>query len=80
MGWEDPLEEGVETHSSILAWRIPRTEEPDELQFMGSQKSVTRLRDNTTTTVIQKYSGHRSEILGKWTGIQGPDTGEDKGD
>ena len=35
---EDPLEEGMATHSSIFAWRIPRTEEPDGLQFMGSQR------------------------------------------
>ena len=34
---EDPLEEGMATHSSILAWRIPWTEEPDGLQSMGSQ-------------------------------------------
>ena len=32
LGWEDPLEEGMATHSSILAWRIPWTEEPGELQ------------------------------------------------
>ena len=31
LGWEDPLEKGMATHSSILAWRIPRTEEPDGL-------------------------------------------------
>ena len=37
LGWEDPLEEGMATHSSILAWRIPWTEEPGELQSMGSQ-------------------------------------------
>ena len=36
--WEDPLEEGMATHSSILAWRIPWTEEPDGLQPIGSQK------------------------------------------
>ena len=36
LGWEDPLEEGMETHSSILAWRIPWTEEPGRLQSMGS--------------------------------------------
>ena len=36
--WEDPLEEGLETHSSILAWRIPWTEVPDGLQSMGSQR------------------------------------------
>ena len=33
--WEDPLEEGTTTHSGILAWRIPRTEEPGGLQSMG---------------------------------------------
>ena len=37
-GQEDPLEEGVATHSSILAWRIPQTEEPGRLQSMGSQR------------------------------------------
>ena len=35
---EDPLEEGMATHSSILAWRIPQTEEPDGLQSMGLQR------------------------------------------
>ena len=38
LGLEDPLEEGMATHSSILAWRIPWTEEPDGLQSMGSQR------------------------------------------
>ena len=38
LGWEDPLEKGMSTHSSILAWRIPWTEEPDGLQFMGLQR------------------------------------------
>ena len=37
--WEDPLEKGTATHSSILAWRIPWTEEPGRLQFMGSQRA-----------------------------------------
>ena len=37
-GWEDPPEEEMATHSSILAWRIPWTEEPGELQFIGAQK------------------------------------------
>ena len=44
LGWKDPLEEEMATHSSILAWRIPWTEEPGELQTMGSQ-SRTRLSD-----------------------------------
>ena len=38
LGWEDPLEQGMATHSSILAWRIPWTEEPGELRSMGSQR------------------------------------------
>ena len=38
-GWEDPLEKGMATHSSILAWRIPWTEEPGGLQFMESQRA-----------------------------------------
>jgi len=38
LGLEDPLEEGMATHSSILAWEIPWTEEPGGLQFMGSQR------------------------------------------
>ena len=36
LGWEDPLEEGMVTHSSVLAWRIPWTKEPGRLQSMGS--------------------------------------------
>ena len=38
LGQEDPLEKGMVTHSSILAWRIPWTEEPGGLQSMGSQR------------------------------------------
>ena len=38
LGWEDPLEEGMEIHFSILAWRIPQTEEPGGLQSMGSPR------------------------------------------
>ena len=38
LGRKDPLEKGTATHSSILAWRIPRTEEPGGLQSMGSQR------------------------------------------
>ena len=44
LGWEDSLEEGMATHSSVLAWRIPWTEEPGGLQSMGLQKSQTRLQ------------------------------------
>ena len=44
LGREDPLEEGMATHSSILAWRIPWTEEPGGLQSMGLQ-SQSQLGD-----------------------------------
>ena len=37
-GQEDPLEEGMATHSSILAWKIPWTEEPGRLRFIGLQR------------------------------------------
>ena len=39
LGQEDPLEQEMATHSSILGWEIPWTEEPDELQFMGLQRT-----------------------------------------
>ena len=45
LGREDPLEKGMVTRSSILAWRIPWTEEPGKLQSTGLQKSQTRLSD-----------------------------------
>ena len=38
LGWEDPLEKEMATHSSTLAWKIPQTEEPGRLQSMGSQR------------------------------------------
>jgi len=41
LGWEDPLEKEMATHSGILAWETPWTEEPGGLQSIGSQKSET---------------------------------------
>ena len=38
LGWEDPLETEMATHSSLFAWKTPRTEEPGRLQSMGSQR------------------------------------------
>jgi hypothetical protein len=49
LGQEDPLEDETAAHSSILAWRVPQTEEPGRPQTMGSQ-SRTQLSDYTTTT------------------------------
>ena len=48
LGWEDPLEEDMATHSSILAWEIPWTEEPGGLQSMGLQ----RIRQDLATEHI----------------------------
>ena len=45
LGWKDPLEKDMATHSSTLAWEIPWTEKPGGLQSMGLQKSWTRLSD-----------------------------------
>ena len=48
LGWKDPLKKGRTTHSSILAWRISWTEEPDRLQSIGSQ----RVRYNCVTFTL----------------------------
>ena len=45
LGWEDPLEKEMATHSSSLAWEISRTEEPGGLQSVGSQKKQTGQSD-----------------------------------
>ena len=44
LGQEDPLEEGMATHSSILAWRIPWTEEPGGVQLIETQKNCSQLK------------------------------------
>ena len=51
LGWQDPLEKGMATHSSILAWSIPWTEEPGGQQSMGSQKSWMRLSDQNHSNI-----------------------------
>ena len=61
LGWEDPLEEGMATHSSILAWRIPWTEEPGGLQPIGSQ-SRTRLK-RLSTNAGGLYSHMTDKII-----------------
>ena len=45
LGQEDPLEKEMSTHSSVLAWEIPWTEEPGRVQSMGLQKNRTQLSD-----------------------------------
>ena len=63
-GWEDPLEEGIATYSSILAWRIPWTEEAGGLQSMGSQ-SQTRLKRLGTRACTHTHLCDESG-WGKW--------------
>ena len=52
LGWEDPLKKGMATHSSSLAWRIPRTEEPGRLQSTGSQRVGHDWATNTFTFIF----------------------------
>ena len=54
LGWEDPLEEEMVTYSSILAWKIPWTEETGGLQSMGSQ----RVRDDRVTEHARHCTVH----------------------
>ena len=56
LGQEDPLEKEMATHSSILGWEIPRTEESGGLQSVGSQKSWTQLSNKTTMIYVYIYS------------------------
>ena len=55
LGQEDPWEKEMATHSNILAWRIPWTEEPGGLQSTGAQKSQTWLRTNTHILSYLKF-------------------------
>ena len=71
LGQEDPLEEGMETHSSTLAWRIPWTEEPAGLQSRGLQK-VRHNWSNLACTHVQRALGC---VQGD-TGLQWAEAGE----
>ena len=68
LGQEDPLEKKMATHSSILAWRIPWTEEPDGLQSMGSQRVgpdwATNTHTHTHTAALQCCVSFRCTM--KW--------------
>ena len=69
--WEGPLEKGIATHFSILAWRIPRTEEPGELQSMESQRVgrdwVTEcVRMHTHTHTHTQSSNWQIYVLRLW--------------
>ena len=64
LGWEDPLEEGMATHSSILAWGVPWTEEPGGLQSMGSQTLDTaEVTEHTRMMALKREEGPRSQEM-----------------
>ena len=71
---EDPLEEEMTTHSSILAWEIPWIGEPGGLQSMGSAKSQTLVWDSTTATNTNnshfKENNKSNELLSSLLGLQ----------
>ena len=56
LGGEDPLEEGMATHSSVLAWKIPWTEEPNGLQCMELQKSDTTWQLLLLLLLLSRFS------------------------
>ena len=62
LGWEDPMKKGMATHSSILAWEIPWTEEPGGLQSMGSQR-VRHDRATNTLTYVFFNSFHQCFVI-----------------
>ena len=69
LGWEDPLEKEMVTHSSILAWRIPWTEEPGGLQFMGSKESDTAEHTRGTLLKERAHGVNRAEGRNRERGI-----------
>ena len=64
LGWEDPLEKGMATHSSVLAWRIPWTEEPGGLQSTGPQR-VGHDWVTDTFTFHKRINGEKGESGGR---------------
>ena len=63
VGWEDPLEKQMETHSSIPAWRIPWTEEPGGLQSMESQRIRHNWVTNTQSKLTNKGENKNKKIV-----------------
>ena len=63
LGWEDPLEKGLATHSSILAWRIPWTEEPGRIQSLGSQRVGHNWATNTLIALIRYVTMAKTSIV-----------------
>ena len=74
LGWEDPVEKDMATHTSILAWRMPWTEEPGRLQSMGLQRVRHDWVTNTLTFTTVLGKGHLSHFfwqlgVASWLGL-----------
>ena len=63
LGWEDPLEKEMATHSSTLAWRIPWREEPGRLQSMGSQELDTTERLHFTYPNLSRQNYNEEQDI-----------------
>ena len=63
LGQEDAQKKGMATHSSILAWEIPGTEEPGGLQSMGSQSHTTEMTEHTCSLVSVSHSHYLNVTL-----------------
>ena len=72
LGQEDPLEMGMATHTSVLAWRIPWTEEPGRLQSMGSQRVRHDWATSTFTVTQQIISSSDCDVQWKLDFIRQP--------
>ena len=66
LGWKDPLQKGMETHSSILAWRTPWIEEPGGLQSVGSQRIWHDWVTNTFTAFFHTLGVAHCYLLNEW--------------
>ena len=66
LGWEDPLEKEMATHSSILAWRIPWTEEPGRLQSTGSQRVRHNWATSLSLSLSVSISGRETSTILQW--------------
>ena len=75
LGWEDPLEKEMATHSNILAWEIPWTEEPGGLQSNGVKKNWTQRLNNHNQTMGEH---HQESVLRVFT-LSGPHRAQHRG-
>ena len=71
--WKDPMEKGMATHSSILAWRIPRTQEPGRLQSVGSQSVGHDWVTHIHTCIRMNKEG--TSLVGQWLRFWAPNAG-----